>query len=655
MGSSSSVQAKEYNFFSDVQNVKESESGDFIKKKIKRQTELQTYAASGINNKFNNEQKSEPLSEDVVNFLIEALKKNFIFCNYDVSEFVDIVHAFVPTIVIANTFLFRQGDVGDKFYIVENGMLSVIVNDNMVKRLLPGCSFGELALINNCPRAASIKSEINSIVWWISRDICRNIIFTHRQLENMKYFNFLKSVKIMGKVLGEVLDEDSLYKLTGSLEKEDFQCGEYIIQEGDVGEKFYIIACGNVDVCKENDAGNVVKIQTLNKVGYFGEQALLKNDIRQASCIAASGVTCMTLERHAFVELLGSLEDLVAAPALNIATIEFRDTSYLLPELSLASLELSAVIGDIELGRAEIGAVRLGSIAGSYYAVKCLRKGSIVEARYQDQVLREISLWRTIDHPAVAKFYGALQDNCNVYFITELLQGGELLHHLSPIRTRRNIQEVEVAFYCATVVSALHYLHRRKVCYRDLRPENMMLDGNGYTKLVNFSLAKHVPKGKTFTLCGAPEYTAPEVILNEGHDKAVDYWALGILIYELMFGYTPFEESEDDLLVYGNILQGKFYCANSASKHLKDIVNRLLHPQATKRLGNTFTEFDSIYKHEWFSCIDWCKLDKGLVEAPFAPIVVSNDDVLNFHKHALAPPEDATLLIASDWEPNLAL
>jgi len=187
------------------------------------------------------------------------------------------------------------------------------------------------------------------------------------------------------------------------------------------------------------------------------------------------------------------------------------------------------------LGCGAFGRVKLCRLprTDQFYALKCQAKRSIVESGLQEHVLNEMRVMRKINHPYIAKLFCALQDKQYIYFVLELLQGGELFTHL---RNRGKLTEQTARFYAATVVYAFSTLHAKKIAYRDLKPENLVMDSKGYVKLVDFGLAKQLLSGKTWTLCGTPDYLAPEIILNEGHDLAVDYWALGVLIFEMVVG-----------------------------------------------------------------------------------------------------------------------
>lgn len=157
------------------------------------------------------------------------------------------------------------------------------------------------------------------------------------------------------------------------------------------------------------------------------------------------------------------------------------------------------------------------------------------------------------------------------------------------------------------------------------------MDSNGYVKFVDFGLAKQLLSGKTWTLCGTPDYLAPEIILNEGHDLAVDYWALGVLIFEMVVGAPPFY-AEDPMEVYEKILSGNPAMPTFFTRNLSDLIKKLLRSQQGKRLGNTRGGTAAVVKHKWFSSFDWASLENGDAKPPYTPTVGGKDDVTNFDK-----------------------
>jgi serine/threonine protein kinase len=190
-------------------------------------------------------------------------------------------------------------------------------------------------------------------------------------------------------------------------------------------------------------------------------------------------------------------------------------------------------------------------------------------------------------------------------------------------------QEPHGRFYAAIVLSAFAHIHSKKIAYRDLKPENLVFDHAGYVKLVDFGLAKSLQSGKAWTLCGTPDYLAPEIILNEGHDLAVDYWAFGVLIYEMMAGATPFF-AQHPMEVYEKILSGSYLVPPTFSKHLTDLIKKLLRAHPSKRLGNTKGGTSAVMKHKWFNGFDWDGLITRSVRAPYVPDISGPDDTSHF-------------------------
>lgn len=179
--------------------------------------------------------------------------------------------------------------------------------------------------------------------------------------------------------------------------------------------------------------------------------------------------------------------------------------------------------------------------APQYYAMKVLKKANLLERNQIDHTKTEREVLQNVSSPFLMKMHYAFQTEDKLYMVMDFLNGGELFYHL---RRELHFDEDRIRFYAAEIILGLEALHQNGIIYRDLKPENILLDEEGHIRLTDFGLSKQgifkQNEDQTFTICGTPEYLAPEIIMGEGHGKAVDWWSLGTLIYEMLVGRPPF-------------------------------------------------------------------------------------------------------------------
>lgn len=271
---------------------------------------------------------------------------------------------------------------------------------------------------------------------------------------------------------------------------------------------------------------------------------------------------------------------------------------------------------------------------GKVYAMKILKKQAILSRNQVEHTKAERKILQTLQHPFLMTLRYAFQSNDKLYLVLDYFQGGELFFHL---KSKRRFCEETARLYVAEIAMAFGHLHGSGVIYRDLKPENILLDDGGHVCLTDFGLAKEVSAGeKTETFCGTPEYLAPEIIQGLGHDKAVDWWSLGILLYELTVGIPPFY-SQNVNEMYHKIQHGVLRFPPFLSKECKDLIVELLCRDPVKRLGSG-EDFQDLKVHPFFAPLDWEKVFNKEIDAPFKPKVTGIEDTSNFDEEFLREP-----------------
>eukprot|EP01086_Lenisia_limosa_P002274 TRINITY_DN1501_c0_g2_i1.p1 TRINITY_DN1501_c0_g2~~TRINITY_DN1501_c0_g2_i1.p1 ORF type:complete len:389 (+),score=64.48 TRINITY_DN1501_c0_g2_i1:391-1557(+) len=296
-------------------------------------------------------------------------------------------------------------------------------------------------------------------------------------------------------------------------------------------------------------------------------------------------------------------------------------------ELTPQDFELLRVVGRGHFGK--VMQVRKKS-DNAIYAMKVLHKSEIVEQGDVEQTHSEKRLLQFLSHPFLVNLRYAFQSDANLYLVMDFVAGGELFQQMqaSPC-----FDETRAKFYAAEVVLVLEYLHKHNVAYRDLKPENILIDCDGHLRLTDFGLCKEdlTPGQKTFTFCGTPEYLAPELLNGKGHDVGVDWWALGVLIYEMLCGESPFYH-DNVQTVYRRIMDVDLHIPPSTSPEAVDLISKLLKKSTRTRLGmdHGVSKASQIRSHPWFADIDWRAISNKTAKPPYIPPVQSKFDTSMF-------------------------
>lgn len=634
----------------------------------------------------------------------------------------------------AGEILIQEGDTGlgaSELYVVKEGEFEVLqrrkgvnLRVNMKRR---GDTFGEVSLMYNCPRSATVAATQDAVVWVLERDIFRQHVKKGQEDASSQLELFLNQVPILTP-----LSKEEKLKLLDAFEEKVYPAGSTVVQEGDVGDLFYIIKDGEATVLQgtaqnspaetaaADPASSSAKPRRVNQLfrsDFFGEASLLNSAPRTASVVAITRLVCLTLDRENFISLLGPLEQLMAreksphvvgarlmklasrgGPSRQQAMVHIKRRRYSRTQgqwvwelvraighldevLELKNATPTEVViaghpprvdggggvgdggisgtGDVAtqspvltlvegvvLGSGAFSRVSVVTEEGSSraYALKRMRKTAV--AQCPEHIYCEQTITRNLTHPFCIRQYGSFQDKYHLYFLFDLMPGGDLMDILvseanvmsmrvpqgpfhrgcmaPQTKMLKGLSEGIARFYVASIVLALEYLHDHNIVYRDLKPENVFIDQQGYPKLGDFGFAKVLDSGKrTYTFCGTPGYVAPENILAHGYGPSVDWWGLGVVLYVLLTGKQPFTspKTDDPMVIMRRIVDEEFAIKFPpyVSPMAKDLILKLLERKPTRRLGSLAGHAQDVKKHRWFEGFDWNALAARKMVPPRQP------------------------------------
>jgi len=585
--------------------------------------------------------ESVPKDESARKLIERGFQNNNFLRHLDKTQVDEIISYMYLKVFKKEEYVIRQDDFGDALFVISSGKVRVTVGDDILgKPLGTGVLFGELAILYNCKRTASVQAIQDVHVWTLERGVYQNVMRQSATVKREAHHQFLRDVPLF-----KGLHLDILFKIVDVATEESFQADQYIIREGELGDSFFVIIQGGVRVMKiKREGENAEEIRKLSRGDYFGEKALLSEDVRTASIVAEkAGAKCLVIERDIFKRYIGCITQ--------IAESNYGDKEQMISEegksgkdqkeesspvvnnkskfekVTLKQFKVISTLGTGGFGRVEL--VEDKDDKTKTYALKCLSKQHIVQTKQQEHILNEKNILQSLNSKFIINLYKTFKDRKYVYLLLEVCLGGEIF---TILRQKDVFDEDTTRFCIACVVEAFAYLHRKGIAYRDLKPENLLMDNDGYVKLVDLGFAKKLQPGKkTWTFCGTPEYVAPEIILNKGHDCSVDYWALGILVFELLTGNPPFF-SNNVVNTYGYILKGidSVDFPSNVKLSAKHVIKNLCKFTPSERLGNQKDGASDIRKHKWFQGFHWNGLINRTLRPPIVPQIKGPSDTSNF-------------------------
>jgi len=572
---------------------------------------------------------TEPKTSEEQTLLVEALKNNknlsTTMC-MDSEITTQLADSATKRQIAKGVEVITEGSMdADFFYIVSSGSFEVVLpkNTSMEAQVTAsaiiierGGSFGELALLYPSPRAATVISKEESVVWCISRDDFKCITAKGGNAVVNSYITHLNQVGTMSGLTPQEKEA-----VASALVEMAYTKDEMIIEQGEVGNTFYMMIAGEVQVIKDG-IEQIRLTSTSGKVQTFGERALLNDEPRAASVkVVSATAKVLMMDRESYNLLLNGGKDAKGGSAVASNSTRIKRS-----DLNILGL----------LGCGGFGAVKLAEVksSGEVYALKSVSKGFVMQQEMAVCLVQEKDIQLMCDCPFIIKLMETYEEANYLHFLLEMAQGGDLFVTYS--RKGFHGSEAHALFYVAGVVMAFDYLHKKKIIYRDLKPENLLLTNAGFVKLTDMGLAK-VCVSRTFTTCGTPDYFAPEVIASKGYQHSVDWWTCGILIFELLAGTAPFTAA-DPMKIFEKVTKG--IATVSFPTKIKDkpksLITGLLQKDPSLRLAVKKGGTKNIKGHAWYAGFNWDQFAKGSVKPPYIPDVRGAKDLSNF----VAMPKD---------------
>uniref|UniRef100_A0A3B4AEB3 cGMP-dependent protein kinase n=1 Tax=Periophthalmus magnuspinnatus TaxID=409849 RepID=A0A3B4AEB3_9GOBI len=448
-----------------------------------------------------------------------------------------IIATMYPTTINQGCYVFQEETIGSRAYVLEEGRLDMKKDGLKLQTIFPEEVFGELALLYNYMHSYSVSGKA---FFFIQYTVHVSSSCLHKALSHCPHFFVIYQVKVIEK--------------------------------------------------KDSDKEEAV-VSMLSEGQWFGEKALLREEVHTTNVIAEGDVTCLLIDRES------DSSDLASSLALN----DFQ------------------VIRTLAIG--EFGHVDLVQTSDkSCFAMRVLKKQLILSSGQQEHVLRERDILMKAHCPFIVRLFRTLQNADCLYMLTEVGAGGDLL---SLLKEKGTLDDSSTRFYVACVVEGLTFLHCRGVIYRDVKPENVVLDEHGYGKLIGSGCLKKLDMSKkTWTFCGTPGYLAPEIILNQGHGVSADMWSLGVFVFELLSGRLPFCGFEP-MMILTETIRGIDHLdfPKTISKSASSLIKRLCRNNPSERLSSQRNGAKDIHKHKWFEGFDWEALCRLTLPAPIVPKV----------------------------------
>ena len=597
----------------------------------------------------------DALTQDYTEIILLCFFKNAIDKNTSLKNI------FIESLIndIFNCFSIQQYSKYENVYDPKS-KIPLKANNKKLVLVLEGSLFKDDILLADKGKFIG-EDLLNDINQTISEDICAkpdaitfeaNILDITKILkidlttdkDKEKPLNILRAINKLKKIyLFKNLSDKTLESIAEGMKKQKIKPNEYIIEENTVGEQFYLIIRGRVRITV-----NGKFIRDLESGDCLGENTLLTDNVmRTASAVALEKVLCFVLSKNEFQVILN----------------DTNTREYLLRKLALQDTNIN--LSDLHyikfLGKGKFGTVSLVHNKKNVYAIKAISRKSVerekILAKY---FVNERKIMLSLDHPFIIKMVKSMKNKNFCFLLIEFVNGTNLDQYLTNRHNKQNIYETQ--FYIGSLLLMLDYLQKKYIAHRDIKPSNIMIDSNGYLKMIDFGTAK-VLTDYTSTIIGTPHYISPEILQGKGYSLSCDFWSVGICMYEIFYGKYPFGNYANEVIeIYKEILKYDFSfpIENSKVANVNTFIKYLLNKKVNERICNV----SKLKKKTFFEGFDFDKLNDFKLKAPYKPIKTNYSKYLNENRPyenmvqedsiCVGKKKDKDNDIPQDYDPNWA-